>query len=341
MRVIGVTSRRRRGYVAARRGYIAPFRGYVAHHVCNPLSQLVFFARFCLLPFFYLLPTGRPLWTSREPDVQRFSEGGLHGAMVISRRFADLDGLPAVKTHQATALCGQDSPGAPTSAEVAVTRIPTCRLRRYRHVSAMSVERAPASGGRNGASRLDGPLAGRVCAQPDRPSGPPLSPRLRRGSSCGSIRARGARNEPGRSPTVLACREGACGRTVIVARASPIGARQAEGKASRGAGGRLRNAGQRAGAVHILAVWAAQPSMGGRVNRDSRRATLVLGLLTSPSKPNGGGHDSSELFAPERKSVLISNVPKSCRSLVRAACRTRGGLAVFGCNSDMRRHGEL
>lgn len=54
----------------------------------------------------------------------------------------------------------------------------------------------------------------------------------------------------GCSTTALACREGACGRTAIVAWASPIGARQAEGKASRGAGGRLRNAGQRAGAVH-------------------------------------------------------------------------------------------
>lgn len=49
------------------------------------------------------------------------------------------------------------------------------------------------SGGGNGASCLVCPPAGRISAQPDRPCGPPLSPRLRRGSPCGLIRARGAR----------------------------------------------------------------------------------------------------------------------------------------------------
>ena len=49
---------------------------------------------------------------------------------------------------------------------------------------------------------------GQFGAQPDRPCGPPLSPRLRRGSPCGSLRARGARNVRGCSTTALACREG-------------------------------------------------------------------------------------------------------------------------------------
>lgn len=35
---------------------------------------------------------------------------------------------------------------------------------------------------------------------------------------------------------------------------------------SRGAGGRMRDAGRRAGAVHAPAGWAAQPSTGGRGN---------------------------------------------------------------------------
>jgi len=59
MRVIGVTSLRRRGYVAAHRGYIALSRGYVADHLCNSLSALVFSTTFRLLPFSYLLSTSR------------------------------------------------------------------------------------------------------------------------------------------------------------------------------------------------------------------------------------------------------------------------------------------
>ncbi len=154
-----------------------------------------------------------------------------------------------------------------------------------RHLWAIlrTAKHAPACGGRNGALRLDDPLAGQFSAQPDRPCGPPLSPRLRRGAPCGSIRARGARNMRGWSTTAPACR-GGCGQTVIVAWASPIGARQAEGKASRGAGGRLRNAGQRAGAVHTLAVWAAQPSTGGRGNDDSSSKTPLCWQRTGTTE---------------------------------------------------------
>ncbi len=205
----------------------------------------------------------------------------------------------------------------------------------------ISFERAPASGGGNGASRLEGLLAGRISAQPDRPSGPPLSPRLRRGSPCGSIRARGARKVRDWITNRYSLQGWGCGRIVVIARASPIGARQAEGKASRGAGGRLRNAGQQAGAVHTLVVWAAQPSTGGRGNDDRSSTTPVCGQRTALTGPNCGGHDSCEFFSTEHILPLISNVPKSCRSLVRTACRTRGGLAVLGRNTDMRRHGVL
>ncbi|MGF6877231.1 hypothetical protein OKW35_006710 [Paraburkholderia sp. MM5477-R1] len=195
-----------------------------------------------------------------------------------------------------------------------------------------SRQHAPASGGQNGAPRLDGPPGGQFSAQPDRPYGPPLFPRLRRGSRCGSIRARGAPNSHGRPMRALACREGTYGRVDILAWASPVGARQAEGKTSRGAGGRLRNAGQRAGAVHALAGWAAQPSRGGRGNDRQR---------TSSPKPGSGGYDSSKFFAAEHQSIPISNMPKSCRSLVQTACRTRGGLVCFSHNNDMRMHGWL
>jgi hypothetical protein len=86
-----------------------------------------------------------------------------------------------------------------------------------------------------------------------------------------------------------------------------IAARQAEGKTSRGAGGRLRNAGQRAGAVHALAEWAAQPSTGGRGMDDSSSTTLVLGAAHSISENENAGYDSSDFSAAEHQSVLISN----------------------------------
>ncbi|MDR6383994.1 hypothetical protein J2802_004422 [Paraburkholderia caribensis] len=174
-----------------------------------------------------------------------------------------------------------------------------------------TAQHAPASRGENGALRLDGALAGQFGTQPDRPCGPPLSPRLRRGSSCGSIRARGARDMRGWSTTALACRGRACGRTAIVAWASPIGARRAEGNTSRGAGGRQWNAGHRAGAVHALAGWAAQPSTGGRGNDDSSSTTLFFWLRPTLLKPDSGGHASSEFFATEHQSILISDMPKS------------------------------
>lgn len=201
----------------------------------------------------------------------------------------------------------------------------------------ISFERTPASGGGNVASRLLVSLVGRISAQPDRPCGPPLSPRLWRGSPCGSIRARGARNVRDWITNRYGLQGRGCGRIVIIARASPNGARQAEGKASRGAGGRLRNAGQRAGAVHTLAVWAAQPSTGGRGNHGISSTTPVCGQRTASPGPNRGGHDSFGFFSTEYTQILISNVPKSCRSLVRTACRTRGGLTVYGYNSDMRK----
>jgi len=51
---------------------------------------------------------------------------------------------------------------------------------------------------------------------------------------------------------------------VYLTEASPKGARQAEGKRSRGAGGRVWNPGHWARAVHSRRLWAAQPSTGGR-----------------------------------------------------------------------------
>lgn len=51
MRIIGVTSRFHRGYVARFRGYGAFHRGYVADDVSKLLSKFGFFAHFGSLPF--------------------------------------------------------------------------------------------------------------------------------------------------------------------------------------------------------------------------------------------------------------------------------------------------
>ena len=63
----------------------------------------------------------------------------------------------------------------------------------------------------------------------------------------------------------------------LLAWTSRIAARQAEGKTSRGAGGRLGNAGQRGGAVHALAGWEAQTSTGGRGKDNGSSTKLVFG----------------------------------------------------------------
>lgn len=294
MKVIGVTSLRRRGYVAAHRGYIAPFRGYVARQVCKPLWQLVFLTRFCLLPFFYLLPTWRPLWTSRKLGRQGSVEGW-----------------------------------------------PTRRSRA--HSAAFDAQRqyAPASGGINGASRLDVPLVGRFSVQPDRPCGPPLSPRLWRGSPCGSIRARGARNVRGWSTTALACREGPAVRLSLSLGQAPSGRVRLKAK----------RRGEPVGGCGTPANEPAlsTPSRGGQRSHPRAGAGVTIaiaqgrsfGLLTLLRKPYCGDHDPSELSNAEHSPVVISTVPKSCRSLVQTACRTRGGSHCFSHNNDMRRHGEL
>ena len=211
-----------------------------------------------------------------------------------------------------------------------------------RHVwtNAQTAQHAPASGGKSGASRLDGPLGAQFSAQPDRPCGPPLSPRLRRGSPCGSIRARGARNvRAGQRGLWLAERGPAVGLSLSLGQAPP---------------GRVRPKAKRRGEPVVGCGTPANepalstPSRGGQRSRPRAGAGMAIPAAHCGFGPayvitgtNGTGHAWSEFFAAEHKSVLISNMPKSSRSLVRTGCRTRGGLDVFGCNSDMRRHGEL
>lgn len=52
--------------------------------------------------------------------------------------------------------------------------------------------------------------------------------------------------------------------SILLFPASRYAARQARRARPRGAGGRVRNPGLLAGAVHTLEVWAARPSTGGR-----------------------------------------------------------------------------
>lgn len=58
--------------------------------------------------------------------------------------------------------------------------------------------------------------------------------------------------------------------------ASRYAARQARRARPRGAGGRVRHPGRSAGAVHALAVWAAQPSTGGRERTSALSFTTLL-----------------------------------------------------------------
>lgn len=167
-----------------------------------------------------------------------------------------------------------------------------------------------------------------------------LPPPCGRRCPCTSIRARGARRRVAvDQPIWLA--EGGLLSDRFCHLGKPHRGASGRRQSSRGAGGRMRDAGQRAGAVHTLVVWAAQPSMGGRGNDHSSSTRPVCERRTSSPKPNCGGHDSREFFSAEHWPILISNAPKSCRSLVRRISRTRGGLAVLGRNTDMRRHGVL
>ncbi|VWC09924.1 hypothetical protein BLA14095_05190 [Burkholderia lata] len=301
MMVIGVTSLRRRGYVAVRRGYIALSRGYVAHSLCNSLSTLVFSTPFRLLPFSYLLSTSRLCGQVRRSEERAL---GAKGSTVRS--------------------CG-------------VVGHPTGTFRKRRR-SAPSARRATGSSALRAAeSYRTGPYRLGGCAA----------------SQHGAVKSRRPANvgkvlqEEGVSTSERLWLERVLEQLlppladISLWGKGPSGPRQARRASSRGAGGRLRNAGQRAGAVHALAGWAAQPSTGGRGNDDRSGTTPVCGQRTTPPGPNCGGHDSCEFSSTEHTQILISNVPKSCRSLVRTACRTRGGLAVLGRNTDMRRHGVL
>jgi hypothetical protein len=130
MTVIGVTSLCRRGYVAAHRGYIAPSRGYVAHHLCNSLSALFFWALFRLLPFFYLLSTSRPLWTSQTLRREGPGRSGLQRALVCGSR------PPNRNIPQTSAVRAIGSPGygvvCPAGSRVLPDRpLPARRLRRF------------------------------------------------------------------------------------------------------------------------------------------------------------------------------------------------------------------
>lgn len=73
--------------------------------------------------------------------------------------------------------------------------------------------------------------------------------------------------------------ERTCEFYIFVVGASRAAVRQARRARLRGAGGRLRNAGQRAGAVHALVGWAAKSSTGGRGIDDSRCRPAVCRRL--------------------------------------------------------------
>lgn len=154
----------------------------------------------------------------------------------------------------------------------------------------------------------------------------PRPPALRR-YPCASIRARGAR-----APSSVIERHGLQegGRLTPPIWASRIAARQADGsRRGEPVGGCGAPATKRAGAVHAPVGWASA-TVHGRARADRARSHISRSIPLAHAFHSTG-----------RRSMSISNMQKSRRSLVRATCRTRGGLVVLGRNTDMRRHGVL
>lgn len=133
---------------------------------------------------------------------------------------------------------------------------------------------APASGGKTGASRLDGPQTPSDCSglsgSPARRAVGALPPPYGRRFPCASIRARRRARDAIVYRSLWLAEKG-------LSRTSNLGKphRGASGRrqSPRGAGGRLRDAGQRRRpALSTPEVgWAAQPSTGGRECTTSRR----------------------------------------------------------------------
>jgi len=187
---------------------------------------------------------------------------------------------------------------------------------------------APASGGKTGASRLDGPQTPSDCSglsgSPARRAVGALPPPYGRRFPCASIRARRRARDAIVYRSLWLAEKG-------LSHASNLGKphRGASGRrqSPRGAGGRLRDADRR----------CPRPKWGGERNRpradaSAPRAVACQLIDTSPC---------TRSHSTRPRPMPISNLPKSCRSLVRNSCRTRGGLAVLGRNTDMRRHGVL
>jgi hypothetical protein len=138
-----------------------------------------------------------------------------------------------------------------------------------------------------------------------------------------------ARGTPVRWSTALACREGIFGRKTLSLEQAACGASAPKATVARSRWPvAKRRPAKRAGAVHAPAGWAAQSSTGGRGSNGHRGVATVRRCDLSSPKPAQCSRQFHACLRPR----AISFEPKSCRSLVRNSCRTRGGLAVFGCN---------
>lgn len=136
-------------------------------------------------------------------------------------------------------------------------------------------------------------------AQPNRPAARAAAlPRLRRGARAARSGRDGARDAV---PVIdrLSFAERGFWSEDSLTWASRRAARQAEGKTSRGAGGRLRNAGQRAGALHALRGGQRSRPRAGAARtmqqhnagfwdspRHQRNPTTVATIRPNSSPPN-------------------------------------------------------
>lgn len=213
---------------------------------------------------------------------------------------------------------------------------------RDRFMNKRSSERyALANRGINGVSRLDGPPAAHSAPSRIVPAG------RRSPHACGAG-PRAARS----GLAALATRVVGQQRFGLAGRGHVVGPSLSLGQAP---SGRVRPKAKRRGEpVGGCGTPANEPALstplrGGQRSHPRAGAGVTIaiaqrwsfGTPTLLPKPYWGGHDPSELSSAEHLPVVISTVPKSSRSLVQTACRTRGGLAVLGRNTDMRRHGVL
>jgi hypothetical protein len=114
-----------------------------------------------------------------------------------------------------------------------------------------------------------------------------------------------------------------------------VSSQEAEGKTPRQADGQLRD---RASSYpyHWRCRHRSCPSAGVKATRTEARRRFIAATFHRRKRINATTYPM-----PDSGHRRFLSSRSRCRSLVRDPCRTRGGSAVLGRNTDMRRHGVL